>query len=256
MISLVARLAPVANRGSGITSAVAIQAAKNPRARIVGIVGDVRSYGLDRDPVDMFYLPYAQSANGVSLLVKTSDDPLNHVKQVRDAVYSIDPEQPITNVKTLDQLRGETLAATRLTALLLALFAALAMGIAATGLGGVIILLVSQRTREIGIRMALGARSADVLQMILVQGLRITALGPAVGIVSALAGSRLMRALLFSTSETDPATFALVALVFVAVARIARYIPARRVTKVDPLIALRLEQESSRSVVRPSASSS
>jgi len=173
--------------------------------------------------------------------MKTSDNPLNHVKQLRDAVYSIDSEQPITDVKTLDDLRGENLAATRLTATLLALFAALALAIAATGLSGVTALLVTQRTREIGIRMALGAQDTQVLKMVLVQGLRIIVIGLTIGIVGALIGSRLMATLLFHTPANDPSTFVMVALVFVAVALIANYIPARRVTEVDPLLALRAE---------------
>jgi putative ABC transport system permease protein len=142
-------------------------------AAIVGVVGDVRQYGLEKDPVDMAYAPYAQAPHGISIMIKTSDDPLNHVKQLRDAVYSIDTEQPVTDVKTLDELRGENLAATRLTATLLALFAALALAIAATGLSGVTALLVTQRTREIGIRMALGAQDTQVLKMVLFQGMRI-----------------------------------------------------------------------------------
>lgn len=210
-------------------------------ATIIGVVGDVRQYGLEKDPIDMGYEPYAQAPHGVSILMKTSDDPMNHVKQLRTAVYSIDPEQPITDVKTLDDLRGENLAATRLTASLLALFAALALAIAATGLSGVTALLVTQRTREIGIRMALGAQDTQVLRMVLLQGMRIIVIGLLIGIAGALAASRLMSTLLFHTPANDPSTFALVALLFVAVALIANYIPARRVTEVDPLMALRAE---------------
>ena len=156
-------------------------------------------------------------------------------------MYSIDPEQPISDIKTLDQLRSDSLAATRLTAILLALFAAVALVIAATGLSGVISFLVSQRTREIGIRMALGARSRDVLLMVLGQGLKLIAIGLAVGIAAASAGSRVIRALLFETPATDPLTFVGVAIAFLAVALLASYIPARRATLVDPLVALRTE---------------
>jgi ABC-type antimicrobial peptide transport system permease subunit len=140
-----------------------------------------------------------RQVRGTGTLVPASGEPLNYVKGVREAVYSIDPEQPISDIKTLDQLRSDSLAATRLTAILLALFAVVAMVIAATGLSGVISFLVSQRTREIGIRMALGARGRDVLLMVLGQGLKLIAIGLAVGIAAAAAGSRVIRALLFDT---------------------------------------------------------
>ncbi|HEY6272488.1 MAG TPA: ABC transporter permease [Terriglobales bacterium] len=208
---------------------------------IVGIVGDVKQYGLDRDPVDTVYLPFAVNPMADTLIVKTAGDPMNFVEQVRTAVYSIDPEQPITDVKTLDQLRGDSLAATRLTSLLLGLFAMLALAIAATGLSGVTALLVSQRTREIGIRLALGAQRSQVLRMVMLQETRVILIGLAVGLIGALLVSRVMQALLFKTTVTDPLTFVGVALVLLAVALIASYIPARRVTRVDPMIALRAE---------------
>jgi predicted permease len=209
--------------------------------KIVGVVGDMKQYGLDRDPVDTAYVPLAQEANGSTLLVKTVGDPWNYVSQVRKAVYSVDPEQPITDVSTLDELRGESLRLTRLTSILLAMFATLALAIAATGLSGVTALLVSQRTREIGIRLALGAQRGQVLRMVLVQGMRVILIGLGVGLAGALVGTRIMKALLFNTAVTDPLTFAGVALVLLAVALIASYIPARRVTRVDPMIALRTE---------------
>lgn len=208
---------------------------------IVGVVGDVKQYDLEQEPADMIYAPMTLSPMVGTLLVKTADDPMNHVKQLRDAVYAVDSEQPISDVKTLDELRGDSIAATRLTSLLLLLFAALALIIAAAGLSGVTALLVSQRTREIGIRMALGAQRTSVLRMFVIQGMKLIGLGLIIGIAGGLLGSRLIQTLLFSTPPTDPLTFAGVALVFVAVALVASYIPARRVTKVSPLIALRSE---------------
>jgi predicted permease len=210
-------------------------------SRIVGVVGDVKQFGLDQDPVDTVYEAFEQSPGAFSLLIKTVGDPMSYVKQVRQVVYSVDPTQPITDIKTLDELRGDTLAGTRLTSLLLGLFAALALAIAATGLSGVTALLVSQRTREIGIRLALGAQRGQVLRMVLIQGMRVILIGLAVGLVGALVGTRVMKALLFDTAVTDPVTFAGVALVLLAVALLASYIPARRVTRVDPMIALRAE---------------
>lgn len=210
--------------------------------QIVGVVGDVKYYGLDKDVLDTAYIPFAQEAMmASSLLIKTVGDPMNYAQQVREAVYSVDPEQPVNQIKTLTEIRGDAMVQSRLTTLLLGLFAGLALAIAATGLSGVIALMVSQRTREIGIRMALGAQSTQVLRMVLLQGMRIISIGLGIGIVAALVFSRLMRALLFSTPTNDPITFAAVALTFLAVGFLASYVPARRVTKVDPLIALRSE---------------
>ena len=209
--------------------------------KIVGVVGDVKFYGLDQETKDTAYVSFAQTPMGGTLLVKTAGNPMNYAQQVREAVLSVDPEQPVNGIQTLQELRGDTLVQSRLTALLLALFAGLALAIAATGLSGVTALMVSQRTREIGIRMALGAQSNEVLRMVLMQGMSVIAIGLAVGTVAALLFSRVMKTLLFETTVTDPVTFVGVALVFLAVGLAASYVPARRVTKVDPLIALRSE---------------
>jgi putative ABC transport system permease protein len=209
--------------------------------KIVGVVGDVKFYGLDQEIKDTAYVSFAQTPMGGTLLVKTAGNPMNYAQQVREAVLSVDPEQPVNGIQTLQELRGDTLVQSRLTALLLALFAGLALAIAATGLSGVTALMVSQCTREIGIRMALGAQSNEVLRMVLMQGMSVIAMGLAVGTVAALLFSRVMKTLLFETTVTDPLTFIGVALVFLAVGLAASYVPARRVTKVDPLIALRSE---------------
>jgi len=209
--------------------------------KIVGVVGDVKYYGLDKEASDTAYVAFAQSPMGGSLLVKTAGNPMNYAQRVREAVYSVDPEQPVNGIQTLNELRGDTLVQSRLTALLLALFAGLALAIAATGLSGVTALMVSQRTREIGIRMALGAQSTEVMRMVLMQGMRVIAFGLAIGIAAALIFSRVMKALLFETTVNDPLTFIGVGLMFLAVGFAASYVPARRVTKVDPLIALRSE---------------
>ncbi|HEV7522537.1 MAG TPA: ABC transporter permease [Candidatus Angelobacter sp.] len=209
--------------------------------KIVGVVGDVKYYGLDKEALDTAYVSFAQSPMGGTLLIKTAGNPLNYARQVREAVYSVDPEQPVNGIKTLGELRGDALVQSRLTAILLALFAGLALAIAATGLSGVTALMVSQRTREIGIRMALGAQSTSVMGMILMQGMRVITMGVAAGVAVALVFSRVMRTLLFHTTVNDPVTFVGVALMFIAVGFVASYVPARRVTKVDPLIALRSE---------------
>ena len=209
--------------------------------KIVGVVGDVKYYGLDKAALDTAYISFKQQPMGGALMVKTAGNPINYAQRVRDAVYSVDPEQPVRNIQTLTELRGDSLVQSRLTTLLLALFAGLALAIAATGLSGVTALMVSQRTREIGIRMALGAQSTEVMRMVLLQGMRVIGLGLAAGILAALLFSSVMRSLLFDTGTTDPITFVTVALAFLTVGFVASYIPARRVTKVDPLIALRSE---------------
>src|SRR6185312_15835283 len=173
--------------------------------------------------------------------IKTAGNPWDYVSRVRKAVYSVDPEQPITDVGTLDEVRNESLTASRLTSLLLGLFAALALAIAATGLSGVTALLVSQRTREIGIRLALGAQRNEVLRMVVQQSMRVIIFGLAAGVVGALLASRLMSTLLFRTASSDPITYLAVAAILLVVALAASYVPARRVTRVDPLIALRSE---------------
>ena len=208
-------------------------------ARIVGVVGDVKYYGLDQEALDTAYVPLAQQPMASTLVVKTVGNPMNYTKRVQEAVYSVDPEQPVNQFKSLSEIRGDALVQSRLTMLLLGLFAALALVIAATGLSAVIALMVTQRTREIGIRMALGAQNSEVLGMVLKQGMRIMGVGLAIGTVAALLFSQFIRAMLFSTAANDPLTFAAVALVFLAAGFLATYIPARRVTKVDPLIALR-----------------
>jgi putative ABC transport system permease protein len=208
---------------------------------IVGVVGDVKQFGLDRDPVDTTYVPEAQFAMGNTILIKTAGDPMNYASQLRKAVFAIDKDQPVTDIKSLDELRGDSLAGTRITSILLALFAALALIIAATGLSGVTALLVSQRTREIGIRLALGAQRGEVLAMVVKQSMRVIFIGLGAGVVGALLTSRLLTSLLFKTPATDPLTFIGVAMVLLTVALAASYLPARRVTRVNPMIALRSE---------------
>jgi putative ABC transport system permease protein len=208
---------------------------------IVGVISDIKAYSLQEQPVDMFYMPYSQAPNGVNVMMRVKGDPNAYINSAREAVYSIDPEQPIDKVKTLDEIRGETLAMNRLTASLLGAFALLALVIAATGLSGVIAFLVNNRTREIGIRMALGADRTDVLSMILTQAGQLIGIGLIAGIIGALMGSRLLRSLLFNTAANDVGTFVGVAALFVLVSLLASYLPARRATQVDPLVALRAE---------------
>jgi len=173
--------------------------------------------------------------------VRVAGDPPAIVGAVRNEIRAIDREAPIDSVKTLDQRLTESVAQPRFNTLLLALFAGVAMTLTAVGLYGVMAFSVTARTREIGVRVALGARGADVLRLVISQGMKLTLIGVAIGMVAALALTRLMKGLLFGVAPTDPATFALIALLLVGVATLACYIPARRATKVDPMNALRCE---------------
>ncbi|MGH7497299.1 MAG: ADOP family duplicated permease [Gemmatimonadales bacterium] len=207
---------------------------------IVGVVGDVRQYSLDAGPADEMYAPFAQSPvrQGV-FLVRTTADPIAVGKRVADAVHALDPGQPVAKLRTLEQLRSDSLASPRLTALLLTLFSLLALVITCAGLAGVIAFSVSQRSQEIGVRMALGAARGEVLGMVVLEGMRLVAGGLVLGVVGALLLTRLMTAHLFNVEATDPVTFVLTTMVLVAVAVAACLIPARRAASVDPIVALR-----------------
>ena len=154
---------------------------------------------------------------------------------------AVDKDQPVSQVRSMEQVQGDSIADRRLTVWLLGVFAALAIVLAAVGIYGVISFSVARRTREIGVRMALGASRADVLRMIVREGMRTAAIGLAAGLVAALALTRVMRSILYEVTATDPAVFAAIALLLAAVAALASYIPARRATRIDPIAALRYE---------------
>ncbi len=207
---------------------------------IVGVVGDVRHYGLDSEPSEEVYLPFAQAPfREGTFLVRTSADPAAMARRIGEEVLAIDPGQPLANVQTLEEVRGEALAQPRLTTTLISLFAILALCITAAGLGGVVAFSVSQRTQEIGVRMALGAGRAEVLGMVLREGLQLVAIGLGIGIGAAILLTRLMSGLLFHVKATDPITFVAMALVLVMIAAAACLAPARRASSVDPMVALR-----------------
>ncbi len=207
---------------------------------IVGVVGDVRHYGLESEPTDEVYLPFAQlPIRESTFLVRTTADPGAMARRIGEEVLAIDAGQPVANVQTLEEVRGEALANPRLTTTLILLFALLALCITAAGLGGVIAFSVSQRTQEIGVRMALGAGRGEVLGMVLREGLRLVGLGLVLGALAAILLGRLMTGLLFHVETTDPLTFAGMSLVLVLIAAAACLVPARRAATVDPLVALR-----------------
>ncbi|MFL6352247.1 MAG: ADOP family duplicated permease [Bryobacteraceae bacterium] len=210
-------------------------------ATIVGIVGDVKEFGLGRPVGDEIYLPVDQGVFANNLVLRTALDPVTVLPLVRSALHDVDPQLAIDQVATVERLEHESVASPRVTTVLLGLFAALALVISASGIGAVMALSVSQRRHELGIRMALGAPRSSILQTVVRQGLAWAVAGTVLGIVGAVALTRLLAALLYATSPTDVLTFSAVSLLFFAVAALACFIPARQVTSIDPLIALRQE---------------
>ena len=209
---------------------------------IVGIVHDVKLAGLEASSEPAYYLPASQAPlPDMTLLVRTSGDPLSIVGAVRAALLSIDPNQPLANISTLDKVVSDSIAPRRLNMLLMALFGGLAMLLSAVGIYGLLSHAVTQRTQEMGIRMALGAQISDVLKLVLRQGMALALIGEAIGLVAAFLLTRLLRGLLFGVTPNDATTFIVVAGVLALVALFACYVPARRATKIDPLIALRYE---------------
>jgi predicted permease len=216
-----------------------------PRAggEVVGIIGDVKDAGLDETDPPQIYLDYRQwPVSGMSVVMKTAVSPASVSEAARRAVYSVDPNMPVANVRTLEDIVSRSISQPRFYMTLLAVFAAVALVLAAIGIFGVLSYAVAQRTREIGIRMALGAQERTVLGLVVRQAMALAGGGVAIGVVCALLLSRsLVAALLFSTSPHDAVTFATVAVLLTAVALAASYIPARRATRVDPIVALRSE---------------
>jgi putative ABC transport system permease protein len=217
---------------------------------IVGVVGDVKSY-LDQPAPPATFIPAAQASYGTSalfegwfpriVLVRSNVDPLGLSRSVRDAISAVDPTVPTGSIRSMEQVLSHSLALRSFMMFLLGLFAAVALVLASVGLYGVISFAVSQRTREIGVRMALGAHPGDVLRLILGEGLKLVLAGVALGIVAALAMTRLLSTLIYGVSASDPLIFLCVVTLLVAVALAACYVPARRAMRVDPIVALRYE---------------
>jgi putative ABC transport system permease protein len=209
---------------------------------IVGVVADTKMYGLANPARLEVYFPFRQApSNRMSLLVKSGQDVTALVSTIRGIVASIDKEQPIFRIATMQQVVNASVSTRRITLILLGLFSGLALVLAGIGIYGVISYSVAQRSREFGIRMALGAQRGDVMRLVLTQGGKISAAGIVLGSAASLGLTRLMAKLLYSVSAADPATFAVVAFVLALIAMAAAYIPARRTLRVDPQIALRQE---------------
>lgn len=211
--------------------------------QVVGIVKDVRQFELNADPKPQMYLSYRQADFFAprDLVVKTDVDPASLAATVRKAVWEVDKDQPVSNIRTMEEILADSIARQRFSMLLLAIFAGVALVLAGVGIYGVMSYSVAQRTHEIGIRMALGAQTGAVLKLAVGYGMKLVVIGIVIGLIAAFALTRVMATLLFGVTATDPTTFTLISLLLVAVAALASYIPARRATKVNPIIALRYE---------------
>jgi len=211
---------------------------------IIGIVRDIKHFGLDKDAGPELYVPYFQDAwaRTMTVVLRTSAaDPASLSSAVRREIWAIDKNLPVVNIQTMEQLLARSIAEPRFRTLLLGLFAAIALLLAVSGIYGVMSYSVTQRTHEIGIRLALGANTGDVLKLVVGQGMALALIGVAIGLAASFALTRLLKTFLFSVSTTDPLTFAGVALLLTSVALLACWIPARRAAKVDPMVALRYE---------------
>jgi putative ABC transport system permease protein len=215
-----------------------------PWLTVVGVVGNVRTEWPTPEFFQEFYLPYTQYPWDLAprhFIVRTAMNPTTVAAAIQREVASLDKDQPVSDVRTLEQVVGEAVGPQRFAMMLLAAFAALALALAAVGIYGVIAYFVSQRTHELGIRMALGACQTHVLGMVVRQALGLALAGAGLGVAGAFGLTRLLSGLLYSVRPTDPLTLALVTLVLLAVSALAGYIPARRATKIDPIVALRYE---------------
>jgi predicted permease len=214
----------------------------SPWETVVGVVGRVKQYGLDSDARMALYRPHTQSAaRAIYLVVRTTTDPIGIAAAVRETIRSFDPDLPIAQLQAMDDRVDRSLARRRFSTTLLTLFAGAALALAAIGIYGVMAFLVSQGTREMGIRIALGATPRGILSLVLSHGLMVTSVGVAAGLVGAWALTRLMSSLLFGIQPRDPATFVVTGLGLAAVALLACYVPARRAARIDAIAALRAE---------------
>jgi predicted permease len=210
---------------------------------VIGIVGDVKHQGLDQDVSPQAYVPYRQSAvtNAMTIVVRTTGNPMTLASAVRNQLLAVDRDLPVAEMQTMEQRLANSVSSRRFNLVLLGLFSLLALTLAAVGVYGVVAYVAAQRTREIGVRMALGARRRDVLELILRQEMKFAGVGVLVGLAGAFAATRLLGSLLFGVSPNDPVTFVAAPLLLVTVALLACLVPALRAARIDPWAALRSE---------------
>jgi len=209
---------------------------------VVGVVGDVRHWGLDSESVPQFFRPYTQAAWPVmTVVVRTVGSPMSFTPAIKKAIGQVEPDRPVSDIDTMQNVVRDSVGSRSFTTLLLTAFAMLALALAAVGIIGVVSYSVAQRTHEIGIRMALGARTADVLKLMLSGSMTWVAVGVCVGIAGALGLTRLLGTLLYDVKPSNPIVLGTVSLLLASVGLLASYIPARRAAKVDPMVALRYE---------------
>jgi putative ABC transport system permease protein len=217
-----------------------------PWATIVGVVGDVKYQSLSTDPFPVYYFANEQvtefatfMTRFMALTIRTTTDPMSVAPALRGAVRELDPNVPVLGLQSMTEVMAASLAGPKFTMMLMGLFGAVALALGAVGIYGVMSYSVAHRTNEIGVRIALGAASGQVSRMVLHQGMRLALLGVGIGVVAAIAGTRVMRSLLFNVSTTDPVIFVAVAVLLGGIALLASYLPARRATRVDPMTAMR-----------------
>jgi predicted permease len=210
--------------------------------QVIGVVADVHNEGLASQARDTVYVPERISPrSSLNLFIRTKDDPLRLIPSIRQAIWSVDKEQAVSDIATMQQLMSENIAQPKFFTVLLSVFGGLAVLLAAIGAYGVISYSVRERTQEFGIRIALGADRAQVLGLVIRRAMRLAAIGLGIGLIAALASTRALSSLLFGVKPLDMPTFAAAAIVLMLVALLAAYLPARSATKVDPLVALRYE---------------
>jgi predicted permease len=227
---------------SPIGKRVQLGSAKSPYREVVGVARDGKYFLLGEPPTEYLFVPHSQNYEGkMTLIARSSGDPENLAEAIRQEVAGLDSELPVYGVKTMPKFLDRILSGPKSIAALATIFGVVALLMAAVGLYGVMSYSVAQRTREVGIRMALGASSGNVLKLVLQEGLILVCAGVGIGLVAAAAVSRLLESFLYGISTTDAVTFVTIPFVLALVALVASYVPARRATRVDPMVALRYE---------------